>query len=119
MAETSRSIAKKAGAAGLERALQTLMPTLLDHLNKLDERLATMDRECHGQFRELREHIDTRYEQTQQSINQLGERMARVEGTMEAYVNSINRQSDKMDQWIDRLVRVEMTQDTRRRKRAG
>ncbi len=119
MAGTSRSIAKKAGAAGLERALQTFMPTLLDRLNRIDERLAAMDRENHGVVSELREHIDTRYEQIQQSMNQLGERMARVEGTIDPFVNSIERQSNKMDQWIERLVRVEMTQDARRGMRAG
>jgi methyl-accepting chemotaxis protein len=119
MAETSRSLAKKAGAAGLERALQTLMPALLDRLTKIDDRLAAMDRENHGQFRELRDHIDTRYEQIQQAVNQLGERMARVEGTVEAFANSVDRQSDKMDQWIERLVRVELIQDSRRKKRAS
>jgi hypothetical protein len=59
-----------------------------------------------------------RFEQTRDVINQLGERIARLEGRMDAFVTSVHRQSDKMDRWIERLVKVEMTQTTRKR-RAG
>lgn len=116
MPESSRTIARKAGSAGLEKALQSLMPALLQRLDRLDESIGAIDREFHG----LREHIDDRYDQLREVMNELGQRMARVEGTIDTFTRSVERQSDKMDKWIERLVRVEMTQGVRRRgKRAS
>ena len=76
MGESSRTLAKKAGGAAVERTLASLMPELFRRLDRLDERMASFDRELHG----LREHIDARFEQSREVANQLGERMARVEG---------------------------------------
>ena len=122
MAESSRSLAKKAGGAAVERAIHALMPELLRRLDRIDDRVAGLDRELHG----LREHIDARFEQNRDLMNELGHRIARVEGRLDEVVraldqqtNRMDRQSDKMDQWIERLVRVEMTKNVRRGKRAG
>ena len=122
MAESSRTLTKKAGAAALERTLEALMPELFRRLERMDERLGAVDREMHG----LREHMDARFDQTQDVINEIGQRIARVEGRLEElgrqlgeHSDRMDRQSDKMDQWIERLIRVELGQGARRKKRAG
>ena len=119
MAETSRTLVKKAGGAAVERALIALMPDLFRRLDRLDERLAAMDRELHA----FREHVDSRFEQARDVANQLGERMARVEGrfdevirAMERQGDRLDKQADKMDQWMERVVKVEMLQESRRKK---
>ena len=119
MGESSRTLAKKEGGAAVERTLASLMPELFRRLDRLDERMASFDRELHG----LREHIDSRFEQSRQVANQLGERMARVEGrfdevirAMDRQADPLDRQADKMDQWMERVVKVEMLQESRRKK---
>jgi chaperonin cofactor prefoldin len=126
---SSRDIAKKAGSAAIERTIESLMPELFRRLDRIDERFsrieerfAGFDRELHG----LRQHIDDRFEQQRDVINELGQRMAHVEGRLNEVIRSMDRQSErldkqtgKMDQWIERLVRLETTQGVRRGKRAS
>jgi chaperonin cofactor prefoldin len=126
---SSREVAKKAGSAAVERTIESLMPELFRRLDRIDERFAriderfgAIDRELYG----LRQHMDAQFDQQRDVINELGQRMARVEGRLDELIRSIDRQServdkqtDKMDQWIERLVRIESTQEVRRGKRAG
>jgi hypothetical protein len=116
MPESSRSLARKAGAAAVEKTLETLMPALFHRLEQIDQRIAGLDREVHG----IREHIDNRYDQMRDVMNELGQRMARVARAFQTFTEAVHRQSNKMDdEWIERLVRVEMTQATLRGKRAS
>ena len=126
MAETARSITKKAGAAAVERTAELLLPALFQRLDRIEERIAAFDRSMSERFasvdRELhgmREQMASRFEQAQDVMNELGQRLARVEGQIDLFVQTVNRQSDKMDQWIERLVRLEMTRTPRRGKRAS
>jgi hypothetical protein len=98
MAETTRTLAKKAGGAAVERTLASLMPDLFRRLDRLDERLGAMDRELHS----LREHIDSRFEQARDVANQLGERMARVEGRFDEVIRAMDRQADRLDKQADK-----------------
>jgi hypothetical protein len=113
MAESARTIAKKAGSAAVEKALESLMPAFLARLDRIDASLSEFDRELHG----LRQHIDMRFNQARDGINELGQRMARVEEAVQAFSTLVDRQSNKMDQWIERLVRVELGHSDRPKKR--
>jgi len=119
MSETSRTLVKKAGGAAVERTLGALMPDLFRRLDRIDERLGAMDRELHA----LREHLDSRFQQARDGTNELGLRMARVEGrfdevirAMERQADRLDKQADKMDQWMERVVKVETIQESRRKK---
>jgi septal ring factor EnvC (AmiA/AmiB activator) len=111
----THAIAKKAGAAAIEKAFESVMPELFRRLDQIDQRISGLDRELHG----LRQHMDSRFEQVRDVINELGQRVARIEGKLEGFTSTVDRQSEKMDQWIERLVRIEMTQSPRRGKRAS
>jgi chromosome segregation ATPase len=115
MAETARSIAKKAGTGAMQRAFEAIVPELFQRLDRIDDRIAALDRDVHA----LREEMSSRFEQARDVMNELGQRLSRVEGQIDLIVTSVNRQSDKMDQWIERLVRIEMTRDSRKGKRAS
>jgi chromosome segregation ATPase len=126
MGESARSIAKKAGGDVVQRTAEALVPRLFERLDRIEEQIAQLRREMHERVGELdrdlhglREQVDSRFEQTRDGINELGQRIAHVEGRIDVFVSSVNRQSDKMDQWIERLVRVEMTRAPRRGKRAS
>jgi chromosome segregation ATPase len=139
VAESVKSIATKAAAAAVERTLKVAMPELYKRLDRIDDRtsglselhkrLERIDERIGGLDRELfgvRELVESRFEQLRDAVNELGQRMARVEGRLEEVVRGmeqqgerLNRQSDKMDQWIERLVRLEMTRGPRRGKRAS
>lgn len=114
-----REIAKRAGSAAVERTITSFLPELFQRLDRIDERLGALDRELHG----LREHVDQRFEQARDVMNDLGQRIARVEGRLDELIRALDRQgerverqSDKMDQWIERVVKVEMTQGARRKR---
>jgi ABC-type transporter Mla subunit MlaD len=73
----------------------------------------------------LSEKIDSKWEQTLGNLNQLGERIARQEGKVEEATRSLDRQgatlahqSDKIEHWIERVVKVETTRRSRA-SRAG
>jgi|SRR4051812_22743041 hypothetical protein len=115
MAESARSIAKKAGAGAVHRAFEAIVPELFQRLDRIDDRIGALDRDMHA----LREDMTSRFDQARDVWNELGQRLSRVEGQIDLIVNSVNRQSDKMDQWIERLVRLEMTRGARKGKRAS
>jgi hypothetical protein len=131
--ESARSITKKASAAAVERTAELLMPALFKRLDRIDERLAGLDRGMNDRFgaidREmygLREHFDARLDKVRDQINELGLRVIHLEGRLEEVVRVIGFQNDrllqqsaKLDQWIERLVRLEMTRTARRGKRAS
>jgi chromosome segregation ATPase len=106
----------------MERALQSVMPALFERLDRIEARISALDRELHG----LREHMEARFDQAREERNELGQRIVRVEGRLDEIVRVIDRQNhvldrqtDKMDQWIERLVRLEAGRGPGRGKRAG
>ncbi|HVT87927.1 MAG TPA: hypothetical protein VHD56_03665 [Tepidisphaeraceae bacterium] len=110
----AKELMKKASAAAVENVLHSAMPQLIQRLDAIQGDLRHLDMKVE----QLRQDMYEKFEQTRDVINELGQRIARVEGKLEASVDSVNYQSQKMDKWIERLVKIEMTQGSRRR-RAG
>jgi len=118
---TSRDIAKKATSAAFEKTMLSFLPSLQETLTAIRDDIRHLDIKVDN----LRHEMYDRFEQQLTTINQLGDRIARVEGSLEQLADTVreqgrrlDRQSDRMDQWIERVVRVEMTQ-SRRVKRAS
>jgi hypothetical protein len=110
-----REILKKSGASALETTIRSLLPKMSTQLDRIENDLRLMDVKIDS----LRQEMYDRFEQTRDVINELGQRMSRVEGQLDLVVKTADRQSTKMDQWIERLVRLEMTRGARKGKRAS
>ena len=110
-----REMAKKAGSAAFETTVLSMLPGLQQTLDAVRADIRHLDIKVD----QLRQDMYDKFEQTRDVINELGQRIARVEGKLDAFSGSMDRQTQKMDQWIERLVRVEMTQNARRGKRAS
>src|SRR4051812_30608463 len=107
-----KELAKKAGASAVESVLESMMPQLIQRLDAIQNDIRHLDTKVDS----LRDEMYDRFDQQRDVINELGQRMARVEGQLELFNNTVERQSNKMDQWIERLVKIEMTQGSRRRR---
>lgn len=112
MAKTARVIAKVAGGAAVESTIAALMPALFQRLDRIDQRLGELDREIHG----LREHGKAQFEQLLSTINELGQRIAKVEGKIDYFMETSSQQTARMDQWVERLVKVEVSAGPKRKK---
>ena len=120
--------AKKGLTAAADKILRDAMPSLQVALQGIEARLGDLGQQIFkldAKVDNLRQGMYDKFEQNRDLFNQLGERIARVEGRLDEIVRGmqrqgerLDRQSDKMDQWIERVVKVEMTQNSRG-KRAG
>jgi hypothetical protein len=111
----------KAGRAAASSILRELIPEIDVRLQAIERRLDAIQadmRAGEAKFDNLRDEMLSRFDQQRDVINELGERIARLDGRLDGFMTSVHRQSDKMDQWIERLVKIEMTQASRKR-RAG
>src|SRR4051794_7137329 len=95
---SSRDIVKTAGRAATEAALRAAMPDLLKqvaHLQTLiegfDTRLAQLERAVDTRIVQVEQKIDDRFNRLLDAINQLHERIMRVEAKVDAYTD-ISRQ---------------------------
>jgi hypothetical protein len=118
----AKETVKRAGTAAVENVLQSFLPQLMQRLDSIQGDIRHLDMKID----QLRTDMYDKFEQNRDLFNELGQRIARVEGRLDEVIRSLDhqttrmdRQSDKMDQWIERLVRVEMTKNVRRGKRAG
>jgi hypothetical protein len=108
----AKEFARKAGLAATESALESFMPQLIQRMEKLDATMGSLRQKVV----DLKRQMLDRFEQTRDVINELGQRIARVEGKLEAYVETIRGQTQTMEKWIERVVQVEMVQNVRRKK---
>ncbi|HEY8668200.1 MAG TPA: hypothetical protein VIL86_16245 [Tepidisphaeraceae bacterium] len=108
----AKEMMKKAAASAAESTLLSLLPSVQETLNAIRADIRNLDHKVD----ELRREMYDRFEQTREVINELGQRIARVEGKLDSHRSAIDRQTDKMDDWIERVVKVEMTQNARRRR---
>jgi hypothetical protein len=99
----------------MEGALQSVMPQLIERLDRIQLDIRQID----AKVDQLRQDMYDKFEQARDVSNELGQRIARMEGKLDVFTDAVHRQSNKMDEWIERLVRVEMTHTARRGKRAG
>ncbi len=106
---SSRDIVKKAGRAATEAALQAAQPDL-------QERLERIENDLDGRFTQLEEKLDLRFNQLLDAVNQLHERIMRVEMKVEAYVDLTKQQLGSNQQLVEGIVRLEMTQGHKRKR---
>ncbi len=111
----AKEITRRAATGAVEGVLRSVMPELLQRLDAIQSDIRHLD----SKVKNLWQKMCDKFEQTRDVIKEVGQRVARIEGQMDAFIGAVNRKSDKIDKWIERLVRVEMTQGSRRRKRAG
>jgi archaellum component FlaC len=121
----AKEILKKAGISAIETTIRELLPELMRRLESIDNRLERLETRVNDVDRgidtlrlEMKDDLHNQWDKTLTNLNQLGERMARVEGQFDRVGRGLDRQSDNMEKWIERLVKVEMTQ-TSRKRRAG
>lgn len=109
---SSRDILKKASTSGVEGLMQSVMPQLQTALTSIQNDLRHMD----ARMVQLDQKLDDRFDQLRDTVNQLGDRIARVEGKLEAYVDLSRQQLSSTQGLIERVVRLEALQPTRRRR---
>lgn len=112
----AKEMATKAAMAAAENLLQGLMPQLLQRLDLLESKMDRRFSETDRHLANLTQEMQDRFEQTRDVINELGQRIARMEGKLEAYMDTMRMQTQTMEKWIERVVQVEMMQNARRKK---
>ncbi|HSH95659.1 MAG TPA: hypothetical protein VK968_16055 [Roseimicrobium sp.] len=115
----SKEVAKKAASAAMESTLLSLLPSIQENLSALRSDIKAMrgdvDR-VDAKIEGLQEQMLDRFERTRDTINELGQRIARVEGKLDAFFETLKSQSGRMDNWLERLVKVEVASPSRRKK---
>lgn len=134
-----KALAKKAGVAAIETTLRAVMPELAhtlesmqadlrqfrasvdqrfekldDRFERIEQRLSQLER-ANDQLRlELKEGLNDQYERLLAVINDLGQRITRVDQKLEDYTEFTRMHSSKLDVWLERLVTVEQQAKGRR-----
>jgi hypothetical protein len=117
----AKEMATAAGKAALEKLLEQLLPSLHkrfdsieNHISGVRQDVPDLRRDMDARFKE----VDGKFERTQEVINELGLRINTVGTRVDTFLEFLRRDSAKVDLYLERLVRVEEAQKTRRR-RAG
>jgi len=118
-----KELTKKAGISAAESVLRSLMPELLGQFDVIRQDIRALRTEMQEEFRDadrrveqLKTEMYDKFEQTRDVINELGQRVAKLHGRIDGYFETARDQSNKIDSWIERIVKVEMMQNSRRRK---
>jgi len=101
----AKEIVKKIGVSTMEKTLQAFLPEVMHKLDSLQNQVA-----------DLRKDMDAKFERTHELINELGLRLIKVETKVDTYRELVTSTSDKMDNFRERLVRVEVGQSNRRKR---
>ena len=119
----AKELTKKAGISAAEGVLRSLMPELLGQLDVIRQDIRGLRSEVHEGFREmdrrfeqLKSEMYDKFEQSRDVVNEVGQRIAKLEGRIEGYFETARNQNNKIDGWIERIVKVEMMQNSRGRK---
>lgn len=112
----AKELTKKAGISAAESVLSSLMPELFDRIDKLEAKLDRRFSDIDQRLEQLKTHIADRFEQTRDVINELGQRIAKLEGRLDEHFSNLRAQNIKIDSWVERLVKVEIMQSSKRRK---
>lgn len=125
----AKEMAKQAGLAAVENLLQAMMPQLLQRIDgleqkldnrftrleervgRIEERMLRADAQLDNLRHEFRQDLENKTDQLRDTINELGQRIARLEGKLDVVAG--DRRS--LDQFIERLVKLEIAQKGRRK----
>jgi len=89
-----------------------------ERFTKIEDRLLQVERATDQLRLEFKEELNDRAERLLAVMNELSHRITRVDQRLEDYQEFSRINSQKMDNWLERLVSVERAQQPRRR-RAG
>lgn len=119
----AKEMTKKAGISAAESVLRSLMPELLGQLDAIRQDLRAMRSEMQEEFRDVDRRIEQlksemydKFEQSRDVVNEVGQRVAKLDGRIDGYFETARNQNNKIDGWIERIVKVEMMQNSKRRK---
>jgi ABC-type phosphate transport system auxiliary subunit len=112
----AKELVSKTGGAAVESLLRQLMPQLQQSIAAIQSELRDFRLQTDRRFDHVEQEIQSRHERAIDAMNELGQRIAKVEGKLEVLIDSINGQTARMEHWIERVVSVERSQTFRRRK---
>src|SRR5262245_35991042 len=130
----AKELVKKAGVAAGEMILQSLIPQLFERLDRMeakmdqhfaqiaqrfeliDQRFSDIDRRLDQQRLEFKEELRDTAERMVSVMSELGQPIARVEGKLELCIDTMRERNALTESLIERVVKVEVLQNTRRRK---
>ena len=119
----AKEVLTKAGVAAVERMLEPFLPQIMGRLEALQVQLADLRRDFDARFRDidlrlnaLGDKLDDRYEQARDLITDVGLKVNTVDTKLETFASFMKDNAAKVDDFRERLVRVEVGQGTRKRK---
>jgi uncharacterized coiled-coil DUF342 family protein len=119
----AKELTKMAGTSAAEGVLRSLMPELLGQLDAIRQDIRSMRSEMQEGFRDVDRRIEQlksemydKFEQTRDVVNEVGQRVAKLEGRIDSYFETARNPNNKIDGWTERIVKVETMQNSRRRK---
>lgn len=104
----AKNVLKKAGLGAVEDLLTSLMPELKGAIDAVRADIRQLDFKVES----VRQENADKFERTQDLINELGQRIARLEGKLEGIIE-LSRNSDQL---LERVVRLEINQSSRRKR---
>ncbi len=119
----AKELATKAGVSAAESLLRSFMPELFSRLERIERRFDTIEKRLEDLGRiieglriEFKEELYAKTEQTRDVINEVGGRVLEVRTRVDSYIEIAGSQSSRVDNLIERVVKVEMMQSSKRRK---
>src|SRR5437868_13088561 len=113
----AKELTKKAGISAAESVLRSLMPELLGQLDAIRQDIRGMRSEMQEEFRDMDRRIEQlktemydKFEQSRDVVNEVGQRIAKLDGRIDGYVETARNRHNKIDGWIERMLKAEMMQ---------
>lgn len=110
-----KELLKKATLAAGEKVARSLLPELMDELREfrdsVEGRLTKLEHSVHQVQIELLRELTDRHERLVSVMGELAQRISHLEGSLGRLGGSVDRQTDRMELWIERTVRVETLQE--------
>jgi hypothetical protein len=119
----AKELATKAGVSATETLLRSFMPELVSRLERIEKRFDTVEKRfddlsriVEGLRLEFKEDLHTKFDQARDVINEVGARVLEVRIRVDSYIEMTRSQSNRIDNLIERVVKVEVMQGSRKRK---
>lgn len=121
-----KQLMKSVGLSAIEKTLQALLPDLIQKLTSLQTDIRDLRRDVDLKFAKVDlqfakvdeqfANVHDQFDRTQSLINELGLRINTVDTRVVDFKELVRDTSSKMDDFRERLVRVEISQAGRRKR---
>src|SRR5437868_481627 len=112
----AKEILRGAGLAAIQKTLETFLPDIRENLSHLQSQVNEFRREVELRFHQVDEKLHDLEQRHRELISDLGIKINTVDTRVASFINFLGRDTSKMDGIIERLVRLEESQKTKRRK---